>query len=134
MTAPGPLGQVRRQPGVKKAMGEDASADGNDAMMAKLEGSSELQRISIAERRATLVVQCARELPGAVTASTGEIHLPLSVAEFEQALRSRFGGSHPELVFRTDSTLERARLERNNLPHIPRVVLRQGAPKRSVND
>jgi hypothetical protein len=110
-------------------MGDDASANGKAAVLAKLRGDSP-KRISIAERRAALVVQCAQELPGACTAATGDIHLPLSVNEFETALRTRFGSSHPELVFRTDSTLERARLEREGLEHLPRVVLRQGAPRR----
>ncbi len=105
-------------------------AMGADAGLAKL-GNERIKRVSIAERRALLVARCALELPGASTASTGAIHLPLSVLEFEQALRTRYGTSHPELVFRTDSTLERARLERDGLEHIPRVVLRQGAPRRS---
>jgi hypothetical protein len=87
---------------------------------------------SIALRRAQLVVQCACELLGINTANApAELHLPLSVADFEQELRSRFGLSHPELVFRTESTLERARLERRGLSGVPRVVLRQGAPTRA---
>jgi hypothetical protein len=115
---------------IQQAMGDDASANGYAAGLAKLR-QERIKRVSIAERRATLVAQCAMELPGASTASTGEIHLPLSVLEFEQAIRARYGASHPELVFRTDSTLERARLERDGLEHIPRVVLRQGAPRRN---
>ena len=91
---------------------------------------SRAKRRSISEQRAALMVQCAGELPGAATAHTGDIHLPLSVVEFEQQLRARYGTSHPELVYRTDSTLERARLERAQLKHIPRVILRQGAPRR----
>ena len=63
---------------------------------------------SVAERRARLVVQCACELLG-IDSSTAELQLPLSVAEFEVELRNRFGAAHPDLVFRTDSTLERAR-------------------------
>ena len=86
---------------------------------------------STAERRARLVVACACDIlgldPGAIS---GEIRLPLSVEEFEQALRQRYALTHPELVFRTDSTLERARLERRGLESIPRVILRQGAPRR----
>ncbi|MFO1401905.1 MAG: hypothetical protein U1F06_10165 [Steroidobacteraceae bacterium] len=86
---------------------------------------------STAERRARLVVACACDIlgldPGAIA---GEIRLPLSVEEFEQALRQRYALTHPELVFRTDSTLERARLERRGLESIPRVILRQGAPRR----
>jgi acyl-coenzyme A synthetase/AMP-(fatty) acid ligase len=113
-------------------MGEYASADDDHVITAKLRLNGALKRLSIAERRAALVVQCAQELPGAMRASTGDIHLPLSVLQFEEELRSRFGNSHPELVFRTDSTLERARLERDRLQHIPKVVLRQGAPRRST--
>jgi hypothetical protein len=92
-------------------------------------------RLPIAERRARLVVQCALELleagNGAGGAGQSLLQLPLSVSEFENALRSRFGVEHPDLVFRTDSTLERARLDRRKLPGLPRVVLRQGAPRRA---
>ena len=87
---------------------------------------------SIALRRAQLVVRCACELLGIeMRSAPSELHLPLSVAGFEQELRNRFGLSHPELVFRTESTLERARLERRGLAGVPRVVLRQGAPIRA---
>ncbi len=87
---------------------------------------------SIALRRAQLVVQCACELLGIDPLHAPmELHLPLSVADFEQELRNRFGVSHPELVFRTESTLERARLERRGCAGVPRVVLRQGAPTRA---
>ena len=86
---------------------------------------------SVAERRARLVVQCACELLGIDPAqATAELHLALSVVEFEAELRNRFGAAHPDLVFRTDSTLERARLDRRGLEDIPKVVLRQGAPRR----
>ena len=100
-------------------------------------------RLPITERRARLVVQCAQELLAAANGngngngSNGTaqgltpLHLPLSVSEFEDGLRVRFGAEHPDLVFRTDSTLERARLDRRNLPDLPRVVLRQGAPRRA---
>jgi hypothetical protein len=88
---------------------------------------------SVSARRAELVAAFARELPGAVIASNGDIHVPVSVLEFEQAIRARHGSTHPELVYRTDSTLERARLERPQaLQHIAKVILRQGAPRRSV--
>ena len=91
-------------------------------------------RLSVSERRAALVAAFAREMPGAVIASNGDIHVPVSVLEFEQALRERYGASYPELVYRTDSTLERARLERPPaLQHIPKVVLRQGAPRRNLS-
>jgi len=94
--------------------------------------SPPLVESSIALRRAQLVVQCACDLLGIdVSRAPPELHLPLSVVDFEQELRNRFGVSHPELVFRTESTLERARLERRGLAGVPRVVLRQGAPTRA---
>ncbi|MCC7463754.1 MAG: hypothetical protein IT480_14980 [Gammaproteobacteria bacterium] len=86
---------------------------------------------STAQRRARLVVACACDILGLDPAAAGsEIRLPLSVEEFEQELRRRYALTHPELVYRTDSTLERARLERRGLESIPRVILRQGAPRR----
>jgi hypothetical protein len=89
------------------------------------------RKLSVAERRARLVVQCACEMQGIDPATVvHELHLPISVAEFEQALRARYAHSHPNLIYRTDSTLERARLERSRLPDVPRVILRRGAPPR----
>ena len=86
---------------------------------------------SVAERRARLVIQCACELQGLDPAAVAEdLHLPISVVEFESELRTRYALTHPDLIYRTDSTLERARLERTRLPHLPRVVLRRGAPPR----
>jgi hypothetical protein len=86
---------------------------------------------SVAERRAKLVVQCACEILGIEAAAAPAIlQLPLSVIEFENELRNRFGAAQPDLVFRTDSTLERARLDRRVLPEVPKVILRQGAPRR----
>jgi hypothetical protein len=96
-----------------------------------MSGDDVLGPPSVAERRARLVVQCARVLLGEHAPATGDLHLPLSVTEFEYALQQHFGSMHPELVYRTDSTLERARLERRNLRHLPKVVLRQGAPRRT---
>ena len=90
-----------------------------------------LNKTSVAERRARLVIQCACELQGIdPAAAVSDLHLPISVAEFESELRTRYAHSHPNLIYRTDSTLERARLERARLPHLPRVVLRRGAPPR----
>jgi hypothetical protein len=86
---------------------------------------------SVAARRAWLVVQCACELLGIRRdAAPAILQLQLSVAEFESELRNRFGAAHPDLVFRTDSTLERARLDRRQMPEVPKVILRQGAPRR----
>jgi hypothetical protein len=89
-------------------------------------------RLGIAERRARLVVQCACELLGLDPARIdgSDLHILVSVAEFEKALRERFSASHPDLIFRTDSTLERARLSRERFPGLPRVILRRGAPPR----
>lgn len=87
------------------------------------------KRLSVSERRARLVVQCACELLGVDPANVSDdLHLMLSVGEFERALRERYAATHPQLIYRTDSTLERARLERARLPRLPRVILRRGAP------
>lgn len=110
-------------------MGDYASAMSLTAM-AKLEVEG-VPGASVAERRAALVVQCARDLLGDRAPASGDLHLSLSVTEFERALRERYGATHPDLVYRTDSTLERARLERRQFPHLPKVVLRQGAPRRA---
>ena len=111
-------------------MGDDASATGRMAGLAKLlQGNA--RQTSVSERRAALVVKCASELLGSLPADGQDIHLPLSVLEFERELRNRYAASHPDLVFRTDSTLERARLDRTRMPHLPRVILRQGAPRRT---
>ncbi len=87
----------------------------------------------MAERRARLVVQCACELLGISVAKAGEeLRLPLSVDEFATELHRRYAATHPTLIYRTDSTLERARLARAQFPELPRVVLRQGAPPRDA--
>lgn len=85
--------------------------------------------LSITESRARLVVQCAAELLGVPeTSRHGELRLQLSVGEFRSELRRRYGHSHPELVLRSDSSVERARLYRTGLEGLPKVVLRMGAP------
>ena len=90
-------------------------------------------RPTVAERRARLVVQCACELLGIDAArASGELRLPLSVDEFAAELHRRYAATHPALIYRTDSTLERARLSRAQFPELPRVVLRQGAPPRDA--
>jgi hypothetical protein len=79
------------------------------------------------------VVQCACELLGIDPANVvADLRLALSVQEFEGELRRRYAAKHPELIYRTDSTLERARLERARLPRLPRVILRRGAPPKSA--
>ena len=89
-------------------------------------------RLLVSERRARLMVRCACELLGLnETSVTTDLQLPMSVAEFEHELRARFAATHPDLVYRTDSTTERARLDRSRLAGLPRVILRQGAPPRS---
>jgi hypothetical protein len=110
-------------------MGDYASAISLTAV-AKLDDRVR-QDSSVAERRAALVVQCARDLLAGRAPVSGDLHLPMSVTEFERALRERYGSVHPDLVYRTDSTLERARLERRQFPQLPKVVLRQGAPRRT---
>lgn len=89
-------------------------------------------RVLVSERRARLMVRCACELLGVAESTvSGDLHLPMSVVEFENELRARFALTHPDLVYRTDSTTERARLDRSRLPGLARVVLRQGAPPRA---
>ena len=90
-------------------------------------------RQPVSERRARLVVQCACELLGIdPDTASGDLHLTLSVQEFERELRNRYAATHPQLIYRTDSTLERARLERGRLGPLPRVILRRGAPPRAL--
>jgi hypothetical protein len=84
------------------------------------------------ERRAELVIECALAILGTGRDhQSGDINLPLSVADFSREFHKRYAHSHPELAFRTDATFERARLDRRRLPHLPRVILRQGPPPRS---
>jgi hypothetical protein len=87
----------------------------------------------VAMRRALLMVWCAQELADdTCPANSRTIHLDLSVKEFQQALESRYARAHPELVRRSESTIERARLDRPaGMESIPRVILRQGAPRRT---
>ncbi len=88
-------------------------------------------RLLVSERRARLMVRCACELLGLdETRVTADLQLPLSVVEFDNELRARYAATHPDLVYRTDSTTERARLDRSRLAGLPRVILRQGAPPR----
>ena len=99
------------------------------AQAASRSAAARALRMPVSERRARLVVQCACELLGVDPATaSGDLHLMLSVEEFERVLRERYAVTHPQLIYRTDSTLERARLERARLPRLPRVILRRGAP------
>jgi cytochrome P450 len=90
---------------------------------------------SIAQRRAELVVQCACEILGCQLekrAQALQLQLQLTVKEFERELRElreRYGASFPELVMRSDSAIERARLNRRGLDGLPQVLLRMRAPK-----
>lgn len=87
----------------------------------------------VSERRARLVVQCACDLLGIDPGSAAtDLRLALSVQQFARELRRRYAATHPDLIYRTDSTLERARLERARLPWLPRVILRRGAPPRGA--
>ncbi len=104
-----------------------------DAPELHLTAPSRPARVPVSERRARLVVQCACELLGIDPVSAAQdLQLGLSVQEFAGELRRRFTVTHPELIYRTDSTLERARLERARLPWLPRVILRRGAPPRGA--
>lgn len=86
--------------------------------------------VAIGLRRARLVVRCATEVMGKEVHHGAEpLQLQLSAAEFELLLQSRYGKAHPELVLRTESTIERARLDRTRWPELPKVLLRQGAPR-----
>jgi hypothetical protein len=97
----------------------------NDLRAPKLHGSP-------FESRARLVVKCALDILGKHPDETvGDIHLPISVAQFGAEFRRRYAISHPELAFRTAATFERARLDRRRLPDLPRVILRQGPPPQS---
>lgn len=117
-----------------RAMGEEAMWSVADArVLARgLPVKPLKRRGSPFERRAQLVVECALAILGADREQhTGDINLPLSVADFSREFQRRYSASHPELAFRTDATFERARLDRRRLPHLPRVILRQGPPPRS---
>lgn len=108
---------------------------GDDAVCSQswLSVPSRKRRGSPFERRAELVVDCALAILGSSRdQQSGDINLPLSVADFAREFHKRYAHSHPELAFRTDATFERARLDRRRLPHLPRVILRQGPPPRSV--
>ena len=66
--------------------------------------------------------------PARLRANGRHLHLDLSSKQFEAELRRRYGRSHPDLVFRAESTFERARLDRHRHAHLPRVIPRQGSP------
>jgi hypothetical protein len=121
-------------PGIAVDAAEQVStALAHRAAGAETRTSRRARRASVSERRAHLVVQCACDLLGIDPASAArDLQLALSVQEFESELRRRYATTHPELIYRTDSTLERARLERARLPWLPRVILRRGAPPRGA--
>jgi hypothetical protein len=88
-------------------------------------------RVSVGRQRAELVVRCACALLGlADVPPVDTLRVDVSVQEFDQELRTRFGRSHPEPVYRTESTTERARLMRDPSWRLPKVILRQGAPRK----
>ena len=88
-------------------------------------------RASVGRQRAELVVRCACALLGlADVPPVDALRLDISVQEFDHEMRTRFGRSHPELVYRTESTTERARLMRDPSWQLPKVMLRQGAPRK----
>ncbi len=89
------------------------------------------KRQSVLERRAQLAVEFARQLLGEPETSSGQpLVVCLRVGEFGLLFRERYASRYPDLVHRSESSLERARLERRNLPHLPRVILKQGAPRK----
>ena len=111
-------------------LSEDAGASQRSRRSAPTQPNA--PRLLVSERRARLMVRCACELLDLdETNVTADLQLPMSVVEFENELRARYAVTHPDLVYRTDSTTERARLDRARLPGLPRVILRQGAPPRS---
>jgi len=102
-----------------------------ESELSVVRAASSSRRPSPFERRATLVVQFAMELAGVAPEQvSGDITLPLSAAEFQRELQKRYGVAHPELAFRSMATVERARLQRDRLSHLPRIILRQGPPPR----
>jgi hypothetical protein len=89
------------------------------------------KRQSVLERRATLAVEFARQLLGDAEQPGGKpLVLCLRAGEFQVLFRERYASKYPDLVHRSESSLERARLERRKLPHLPRVILKQGAPRK----
>lgn len=71
----------------------------------------------------------ACELLGLKNPPDGSVlKIRMKVEEFELLLKRRYGEAHPQLVYRSDSAIERARLDRDVWPSIPKVVLQQGAP------
>jgi hypothetical protein len=86
---------------------------------------------SVGYQRARLVVRCACDFLGlAEVPAVSELKVAVTVLEFQKLLERGYGSSHPNLVYRTDSTMERARLTRYPEWGLPKVVLRQGAPVR----
>jgi hypothetical protein len=87
---------------------------------------------SISWQRAHLVVRCACDILGLKDIpATPDLRLNLTVEEFGVELVKRYATTHPGLVFRTESSIERARLERRFKEALPKVHLRQGAPPRA---
>ena len=104
----------------------------NETEPAAARSATRQRRASPFERRASLVVKFAMELAGVAPEQVnGDISLPLSAAEFQRELQKRYGDAHHELAFRSMATVERARLQRDRLPQLPRIILRQGPPPRA---
>lgn len=90
---------------------------------------------SISWQRAHLVVRCACDILGLdEIPARPDLRLNLTVEEFGEELVKRYAASHPMLVFRTESSIERARLERRFKEFLPKVHLRQGAPPRAARE
>jgi hypothetical protein len=85
---------------------------------------------SIPHRRAQLVYEFACELKGIdAKANQNDVTLKLTGEQFHQKLKQRYGSSHGELVYCSAKTLEAARLNRKNLPGIPKVGFVAGRPE-----
>jgi hypothetical protein len=98
-----------------------------DVLRRRVVPAGESMHGMVAARRAVLVVRCACEILGLPTIpAEAALHLDLSVKGFAAEIERRYGASHPKLVFRSDSAMERARLDRQRCPELPKVLLRRG--------
>jgi hypothetical protein len=77
--------------------------------------------------RAEFVVACAKELAGLSDQDTPpEIRLPMNSQRFFDHLRTRAVGKYGHLAHMGAETLERARLDREGMGHLPKVHLQSG--------
>ena len=118
----------RAPPGQNPAYGGvDGSARVRRRRGAKAGSQGESMHGMVAARRAVLVVRCACEILGLpAIPEVATLRLDLSVKGFAAEIERRYGASHPKLVFRGDSAMERARLDRQRCPELPKILLRRG--------